>query len=78
MSINIRVLDHLITLFEIDQVLQEKSHAVKEQRFADAVLILERQRTLEKKLLTVDELRNLRAEINRLQANENNKTDNNG
>lgn len=70
MNINIRILDHLITLFEIDQILSDKHDAVKGQRFADAVIILERQRELEKKLLTIDELKNLRSEIDRLQATE--------
>jgi len=74
MNINIRILDHLITLFEIDQVVAEKTKAVRDQRFADAATILEQQRALEQRLLTVEELKELRTEVYRLQSIDNTQT----
>lgn len=63
MSINIKLLDYLIDLIELQEVIAEKNTAVRKQEFAEDAKILERQRELEGRILTSAQLKELRNQL---------------
>lgn len=63
MDLNIVILDYLIDLIEFNEVIHAKTEAVKKQEFAEAAKILERQREIEKRLLTSDQLKEYRQSL---------------
>lgn len=63
MSLSIKILDYLIDLVECQEVIAQKNAAVRNQEFAEAAKLLEKQREIEGRLLTADQLRALRDEL---------------
>ena len=63
MDINIKLLDFLIDLIELQEVIQEKNSAVRKQEFNEATNILEKQRAIEGRILTSAQLKELRNEL---------------
>ncbi len=55
-----KMADHLIGIFELNSIQMEKEKSVREQRYADAAGILDRERELKKTLPTLEEMKTLR------------------
>ena len=63
MDINIKLLDFLIDLIELQEVIAEKNSAVRKQEFNEATNILEKQRAIEGRMLTSAQLKELRNQL---------------
>jgi hypothetical protein len=62
-NINLIVLDWMIAERELLFKINEKNAAVRNQEFALAAKILEEQREIEKRLPTIDQLRQMKKDI---------------
>lgn len=63
MNLNIKLLDYLIDLVELQEVIAEKNLAVRNQNFEEASKVLVRQRGIEDRILTSQQLKELRNEL---------------